>query len=393
MATLNSYLSLNTDELMRTAMRRSGLSEFGDPLSKSALEVLTASLGAEANLSFWGRILTRHYLLELIENRLRLIDHWRRHPEIPRCPIPRPLFITGLPRSGTTLLHNLLAQDPANRACTHWEAMLPWPPPEEETLHTDPRIAQTARRLRWSRLLAPKLARAHPMGAEMPQECVAVMAYSFLSPGFDEMYRVPSYRSWLRAQDLRPAYRFHRTFLGHLQWKTSARRWVLKAPSHMLALDAIFAIYPDVCVVQSHRDPVKVLGSVASLSNIVQGMFSNRINPLEIGAEVCRSLHDEVGRGMAFRDHNPHLEPHFVDVHYSRLVRDPLHTVKEIYDRFGLSLSAEAEHKMRDWLSRAAGARRKRHVYRLKDFGLDAREVALRFAGYRERFAIEPEVL
>jgi hypothetical protein len=348
-------------------------------------------LNSEARLSLVGRIVTRQYLLELLENRLRLVAHWKLHPEIEHCQIRQPLFITGVPRSGTTLLHHLLAQDPANRAPTHWEVMFPWP--LGETLHTDFRIAQAETRLRWTRLMAPKLISVHPMGARLPQECIAIMAYSLFSTQFDDMYRVPSYETWLKAQDMRPAYHFHRAFLGHLQWRAPVKRWVLKAPSHLLALDAILATYPDACIIQTHRDPAKVLGSVASLGKILQGMFSNQVDPIEIGAKVCRNLRAEVEQAMAFRDKNEHLRKHFLDVHYLEFIRNPIETIRHIYEHFGLSLCAKAENKMQASLAVNRSARRKVHAYRLTDFGLDWREVELRFAAYRERFAIQAEPL
>jgi hypothetical protein len=302
-----------------------------------------------------------------------------------------PLFITGVPRSGTTFLHALLAQDPAMRAPTHWEVMFPLPLPGRDRRNRDRRIAATEWRLRSANWLAPELKRLHPLRAGDPQECVAITAYSLLSTQFDEMYRVPTYQAWLRAQDLRPAYRFHRRFLGHLEDPARPLRWVLKAPSHLVALDALFDVYPEAFVVQTHRDPLRVLGSVATLGKTLQGLFSARVDPKEIGAEVCRNLEAELARAVEFRDRNPHLAGRFCDVRYLDLVRQPIQAVAEIYARFGLPLSGAVEGRMRRFLADAERSTRERRIYRLDQFGLDPATERCRFAPYLRRFAIDAE--
>lgn len=384
-------MGLGPDRLIATARRRTGLADFGDPPVETPLAVLASSLESEARLSLFGRIATRQHLVEILQSRLRLADLWKRNRQTADRGVSKPVFITGMPRSGTTFLHALLAQDPANRAPTHWEVMFPLPLPGDLGRNRDRRIGAAERRLRWADRLAPKLKQLHPLGAQEPQECVAITAYSLLSTQFDEMYRVPTYQDWLRGQDLRPAYQFHRRFLSHLQGVTPPGRWVLKAPSHLLFLDALFAVYGDAFVVQTHRDPVRVLGSVATLGKTLQRLFSSRVDPVEVGAEVCRTLEAEITRVVEFRDRNPHLADRFCDIHYQDLARHPMQAVARIYARFGLDLSGEAEARMERFLADARTRRGDRRNYRLDRFGLDPATEQRRFAPYLQRFAIAAE--
>jgi hypothetical protein len=202
----------------------------------------------------------------------RLIEQWKHHPEIIDRPIYQPIFVTGLPRSGTTLLHNLLAQDPAIRVPLAWEVMLPVPAPERAGYETDARIARVERMLRWFSRLAPEFKTIHPLGARLPQECVALTSYAFRSSQFHITYHVPTYQVWLLHQT-QGDYTFHRTFLQYLQWRCPAQRWALKAPAHLFELDALRKTYPDAYIVhmgasgQAPRfsaDDYSVVGSVGA---------------------------------------------------------------------------------------------------------------------------------
>ena len=224
----------------------------------------------------------RHDVLQLLKNRLRITHARRNFREIADRQIERPLFITGLPRTGTTLLHNLLAQDPANRAPLTWEAMFPSAADGSAT----ERIRKARADIQWLHRLAPGFRAIHAVDAELPQECVALMSHAFLSDQFDIMYRIPGYVGWLEAQDLRPAYEWHRRILQHLQ-DDSTRHWVLKAPAHLQSLDALLECYPDARVVQTHREPTKVLASVASLTTLLRSVFSDHIDRAEIGRELA----------------------------------------------------------------------------------------------------------
>ena len=301
--------------------------------------------------------------------------------------IRRPLFVVGLPRTGSTLLHHLLAQDPAGRVARAWEVMEPSPPPERARYETDARIGRAARRLAWFDRLAPEFKRIHPLGAELPLECIAIMSASFVSPRFHTTYHVPSYQTWLAGADLHPAYDFHRRFLQHLQWRAPAGHWVLKAPSHVFGFEPLFRTYPDAIVVQTHRDPLTVLASVASLTLVLQGAFTDHLDLEEIGAEVTQRWSSGLERAMHAR-RDARVDERFVDVRYHELLRDPMAIVRRIYDRFGMSLSAEAEARMQRFLDSHPKDRHGAHRYSPSAFGLDARDLGPRFKSYCERFGL-----
>ncbi len=384
---------LDADGLLATAIRGAGHEDFGDPPCEEPLRIIVDACNAEANLNLFGQVAARQHLLGLLETRLRLMSYWRETPGIHEQTLRRPLFITGLPRSGTTFLHDLLAKDPDNRAPRTWEVMFPIPPPTRDGFDSDPRIAKTESRLRWLRWIQPAIVKAHPIGATLPQECIAITSYSLRSDEFLEMFRIPSYETWLRTQDMRPVYRFHKNFLNHLQWRCSGQRWVLKAPDHVYSLAALVEVYPDARIVFLHRDPLKVLGSVASLTTMLRGAFSRHIDRDDTGADEARILAEKTHQMMAFRENNAYPEEHLMDVRYLDLVRDPIGTVREIYNRFGLVFSADAEARMNDLLKAPHNKGRSRHVYSLTDFGLDPRHEDPRFADYRERFDVEREAL
>ena len=384
-------VSLDERSLLAAARRETGLEDFGGDEFHEPLKLVLEGLETEARLTLLGRLVARRDLLGLLTNRLRLAEDRKRHPGIAEQHIARPFVIIGLPRTGSTLLHHLISQDPASRAPLAWEVMTPSPPPEAALYDTDPRIAEAERKLRWLDWLAPDFKAIHPLGARLAIECIAILSHTFLASRFHTTYRTPSYQAWLKKQDVRSAYAYHRQFLQHLQWRTPADRWVLKAPAHLYALDALLAIYPDALIVQTHRDPRVVLGSVASLTLSLQSAFAGPLDLEEIGREVVQSWSEALERGMHVRHSDPAGARRFVDVRYQQLLADPIGTVRRIYTHFDLPLSAEAEHRMRSHLGDNPQHKHGRHAYDLKAFGLDGPTLDRQFRSYREFFAVEPE--
>ena len=384
-------VSLDERVLLEAACRETRLEDFGGDEFREPLRLVLEGLETEARLTLLGRVVARRDLIGLLTNRLRLTEDRRRHPSIADQRIARPFFIIGLPRTGSTLLHHLISQDPASRAPQAWEVMTPSPPPEAARYESDPRIAEAERKLGWLDWLAPDFKAIHPLGARLAIECIAILSHSFLSSRFHTTYRMPSYQAWLKKQDRTPAYVYHRRFLEHLQWRTRADRWVLKAPAHLYALDALLAIYPDALIVQTHRDPRMVLGSVASLTLNLQSAFAEPLDPAEIGREVLQSWSEGLERGMHVRHGGPAGTERFFDVNYQQLLADPIGTVRRIYAHFALPLTAEAEDRMRSHLHDNPQHKHGRHAYDLKAFGLDGPSLDQQFASYREFFGIEPE--
>ena len=275
---------LRAESLLAAARRQTGFNDFGDQAFREPLSRLVVSAASEARLNVFGRCALAQDILQLLANRLQIQHDRAKWPRIADQAIVAPIFIIGMPRTGTTLLHGLLAQDvDATHAPATWEVMFPSPPPP---FGKDGRIKRAARRLACFDLLAPEFRKIHPMSAHLPQECIAIMSHSFMSDQFCAMYNVPSYESWLLRQDMAPAYKFHRQFLQHLQFGRPARRFVLKAPAHVLFLETLFETYPDALVVQTHREPLEVLPSAASLTTVLRGIFSDYVDPAAIGSEM-----------------------------------------------------------------------------------------------------------
>jgi Sulfotransferase family len=382
------FVRLDETRLLATARRRTGLYDFGDVAFQEPLRRLLQSLQAEAQLNLVGRVAAREDLTRILVNRLKLEHDRQQHPQIAAEEIHRPVFITGLPRSGSTLLHGLLAQDTANRVPVNWETLHPSPPPEWATHDTDRRINLADREIRWFSRLAPEFRKIHPVGARLPEECVVILSHSFLSFQFSSTYFVPSYQAWLEQQDLRPAYRYHRQFLQQLQWRCARERWVLKAPPHLPGLHALFAVYPDARVIVTHRDPLEVVASVASLHAVLRQTFSDAVDPQQVGPEVAEMLAGDIRRGVAMRDNGCGSPDRFLDVTYTALLSDPLAVVRQIYEHFELPLTAATDARMRHFLAQHPQDRDGRHEYSLEQFGLDARREGARFRDYRERFGL-----
>ena len=334
-----SFIQLDEKTLLDKACAQTGLEDFGDDWFREALRVLLRSYETDAQLSFVGRICVHEDLVRLLRNRLRLIADRQRHPAIAAEVIRRPLFITGLPRSGTTFLHALLAQDPAHRAPQVWEVMHPSPPPEQASYATDPRIAKTAGQLKWLDFLMPDFKKVHLIGARLPQECIAITSHDFRSYSFETMSAVHSYRVWHDSQDKRPEYEFHRQFLQHLQWRCPGQRWVLKAPGHLLALEALLQVYPDAGIVLTHCDPLKVLASCASFTEVLRSAFSDQVDKVAMARQVQQRWLEGAGLAVKYRQTRGNSQQQLLDVHYMELLQDPMSLVRRIYAHFDLELT------------------------------------------------------
>ena len=295
---------LTEESLIRDARRATGLDDFGAEPFFEPLRRVLAALEDDAQLTWLGRTIARGELLRVLRNRLGLVAARRAHPEIARVEVHQPIVVVGLPRTGSTILHDILARDPAHRAPLTWECNEPCPAPEASTFESDPRIAAIDAELAGVDRLIPGFKSMHPMGARLAQECVVNMQQSMCSVLFHNEYRVPSYQDWLDdpAFDWRPVYAIHREVLQHLQWRCPRERWVLKTGAHMWSLDALLAEYPNACVVQTHRDPVKVATSYASLTTLVRAMSSDAVDPFEIAADWTPRLALALDRATAVRD-------------------------------------------------------------------------------------------
>jgi LPS sulfotransferase NodH len=363
----------DVEDLCAKARRSTGLEDFGPPPIERALSVLADSLEREATLHRVGRFLMRTHLLDLLKTRLRLVDAWKRQSQedVESSPIARPIFITGTPRSGSTFLHELLAADPALRAPRVWEVMFPVTANEPDSGWRDRRVWNAATCLWWFRRLSPGADAVYPMRARTPHECVAIHSYTLMSEEFVSSCRVPTYEAFLRSSDLVPVYRWKRRFLQYLQQNQHVRRWVLKAPDHVYALDALFSVFPDAVVIHTHRDPLQVLKSSLHLTCVLRGLYGQPDDPVQLAEREARVLAGMTDRLIRFRNAHPELAERFVDVNYGELTADPLAVINRIYGRFDLTLTPEAAGRIRRLASRRSRYRGRRYIQSLADIGLD----------------------
>jgi sulfotransferase family protein len=380
---------LRADELVALAQRRTGLTDFGEIPFRAPLHNLLSACSEDANLSLFGRIATRWDIVRFLSNLLRFVDEERRAPGILAQPVAQPIFISGLPRSGTTFLHSLLAEDTANLVPRVWQLIHPYPAENPKSKH-DHRLRRVARQLRLFGLLAPDFRRMHPIDAASPQECSEITAHVFASLRFDTTYRIPAYRHWLDETGHLEAYRFHKRFLQHLQHQTAAGRWVLKCPDHVFALDAIRTVYPGARLVFVHRDPLAVLLSVARLTETLRRPFTRRIDKAEIGRQDSERWLAATELMIAAAREQRFAEPIF-HVHYLDLVANPVGTVAALYGHFGEALHPDAAHRIGRLVEAKPNGGYGAHGSRLEDYGLDAALERERYARYMAHFGIQPE--
>jgi sulfotransferase family protein len=381
---------LSADQLIALAQRRTGLTEFGETPFKGPLQNFLRACFEEGNLSLVGRIATRWDAVRFLSNLLRLCDEETRAPEILDQPVARPIFIAGLPRSGTTFLQSLLAEDPANLVPRVWQLIHPYPP-KNSTAGPDRRPRQVTRQLRLFALLAPDFRRMHPIDAGSPQECSEITAHVFASLRFDTTYHIPSYRRWLDETGHLDAYLFHKRFLQHLQHQAGGGRWVLKCPDHVFALPAIRTVYPDARLVFVHRDPLAVLLSVARLTDVLRRPFTRRIDKIAIGRQDSDRWLAATELMIATAEEQRFAEPIF-HVHYLDLVDDPLGTVAALYRHFGLALNSDAALRIGRLVEAKPNGGYGAHRSSLEEYGLDAALERGRYARYMAHFGVRREL-
>jgi hypothetical protein len=376
------------DEILDAARRRTGLTDWGDERFLGPMRVLLASLEDEARLNSLGRLFLRLNFRHFICNRLWVRQYLKDHAEALAEPVSQPLFVVGLPRTGTTLLHNLLCQDSTRLAPLFWEVLQPAPAPGRRD-----RRRQMARRLvtfldRWG---APQLKTVHSLDADAPEECTCLFFNTFVSPAYFLFGDVPSYIAWLRGpgRDLLPwAYEEYRIYLQVLQHQGRRAAWVLKSPVHAFALDALLHVFPDACVVQTHRDMNEVLPSACSLFAIMQGLYSDDVDGRRLGPAVAESLRMHLD---SYADKARELDSSRVlDVSYRSLVADPAGTVRSIYHHFGLEMSEAMEQGMTRWLAENPANKHGIHRYDLEQFGLTRQDVERMFGLYQQQFMLVP---
>lgn len=385
---------LDADRLVEQAREQTGLNDLGEETWREGLDRLLWSIREEAALSDLGVIVVQTEIVSYLSRRLGIVAEHTRFPANAAADITPPIVIIGQARTGTTILFDLLGQDPEHRVPLSWEVDFPVPPPEQETYDTDPRIEQAQAFIDASETLIPGFLAMHPIGARYAQECVRITGGDFRSLIFCTQYRIPTYGRWvLHEADMAPAYRYHRLYLQHLQSRYRKPRWVLKTPAHLWCLPALLGEYPDALLVQTHRDPLKVIASVSSLQAKLRTLASADVHLPEIATEWADYIIEGLDRGTTAREDGTVRPDRVVDVQFRDFMADPFATIHAIYERLGLSLSAEAESRMRAYLAANPSDKHGAHSYRFADTGLDADELRARAKRYADHFDVPDEPL
>jgi hypothetical protein len=377
--------SLDVDALHRAAYRRAGTRSFGEWNFAEPLERLVKSYRDEANLTTLGRITARELLVSLLENLLRMEQERAANSAIERERVRAPVFIIGLPRTGTTHLHGLISEDPANRAPATWEVTYPAASHASPAAIADARV-RTGARLDWANRLAPEFMRIHPIAPDLPQECIAITAQVFMSIQFHTTHNVPSYQNWFEEAPQTLGFDFHHRFLQHLQAKSAGTRWVLKAPGHLFALEGLLERYPDARIIHTHRDPLRVMASMASHATVLRRAFSDAADSRQIARDWADRWARALDRFLAVRDRAPAEQ--FLDVGFEAIESDPIGTVERVYDFLGWPLTAAARGALEAFLAANPKNKHGVHRYTLEEFGLRREAEAERFRNYCERFQI-----
>jgi hypothetical protein len=386
-------VDLDLDAIVRDATGRAGLDDFGSLSFREPLRRLLAAFEEEGRLNATGRAIQRERIVNILVTNLRFEDHWKRFPEIADEEIHDPLVIIGFGRTGTTLLQRLLAADPRVHAASWWETRFPVPFPGEAIESPDERIATARAEVEMMYETVPNLESIHPLDAMQADEEIMLLEQSFYSSTPESFAHIPRFAAWLDAQDQTPGYAYLKRLLQFLQWQKrkrgiSAEKWVLKSPHHIHYCDVLLQVFPDAHIVQTHRDPLEVMPSWASLGYSLWQQNSDEADPSTCGAYWSARWAESMQRCMRVRDAGN--EERFLDVDFLDTDRDPFAVLKRIYDFIGWQQTEEARAAQEEWMKENRRTTRPPHEYTLEMFGYTEEALRETYREYRERF-IKPE--
>jgi hypothetical protein len=353
--------------------------------ARVGLVELLASMEEDTDLNANGRARSLHNIREDLRRLKAIMDDRARYPEIARVEIRQPLFILGLPRCGTSLLHALMGGDPQIRTPLQWEIANPSPPPEAASFETDPRIGKFEAYLR-AELGGDydELIKAHPLGPKIPQECGSFMTTSFQSSNPVMLARLPRFYAWFKSIDAQFRYEVHKMWLQHLSWRNPRRYWVLKIQEHMYKMPALRRVYPDAIFIQPHRDPTTVIASISQLIRVIREPAYDQQDPVALGHEFLHLWWDGLKCMMDYRKANPDLPIH--DMRYRSLVAEPVPTIRAAYERFGWDFTDRSAAGILGWLEENPPGKHGKRSYSLEEFGLTEAAVRDVYAEYIETY-------
>lgn len=377
------------EPLHEAAARDVGYDDFGEPSYLEGLRVLLDAYDKQAKLTPFGRKAAKIQLTEILKKRLRAERAWKDNPDVLLQEVRRPIVILGLVRTGSTALHYLMGQDPGMQPLPFWLASHPQPRPRRDEWENHPDFRASAAEIDFMYQADPSLKAIHFMCADLPEECRHLLGQSFTDDGFEVCATVPSYSAWYEAKHLKETYVRHRKLIQLIGSTDPERRWLLKYPVHMRHLKAFLDVYPDACIVQTHRDPATVFRSYCNLVASFRALYEADVDreditrkQLEIWAAGAEEA-IEVRRG-----YNP---GQFYDLYFTDFMGDPVGSVKSIYRYFGQTLSEEGERKLVEWNDANPQSKHGKHDYERKETGVTDAEIRNRFATYMEHFNMKPE--
>ncbi|MCP4195527.1 MAG: sulfotransferase [Proteobacteria bacterium] len=377
---MTTTVTFVAEELIREAQQQTGFDEFGEPSIREGLEVLLETYDRNI-LDPDGRKRCRERVVMQLATRLKCENAFRTITEIDKQEIVAPIFVTGLPRSGTSALLNLLVAAPENRGVLQWECQFPDPWPDTKPGEEDFRYPYLVKALDDNR--DSDFSKIHYVDADTPEECVLLHAYAFngVQLGFEIM--LEPYRSWLLAQDLVPLYQYQKRQMQMLNWRNPGKQWMLKAPAHMWAVDAILDVFPDARFIWCHREPVAVTASINSMNRAVMGMYAGNHDHMDksaIGNAVMEWYAMSLEKGLSEREQrDPSL---FIDTSQSEFVSQPMAVVEKVYSGFGMELTDAARAAMHAHIDNNPKGKHGKHEYDVAEYGLTREIIEERFAFY-----------
>ena len=374
-------------QLTEEALSRAALAAHDVQGLRPGLEALADGLVREAGLTPDGFQRAREGIDDSLRRLAAIRADRRLHPEIEQVQIAPQVFILGMPRCGTSILHALLAADPQFRAPLMWEVAAPSPPPEVSTFDSDPRAAAFDDYVRAAFAGEEVAGRAQgtpDQGTRSTQECGMMLGTAFCSANPAMLFRVPSFFEWFLHTDTSYGYEVHRAWLQHLQWHNPRPRWVLKVQEHMYHMPELVAAYPQAVVVQPHRDPVTVIASISRLIQVIRSNSFAVQDPAALGREMLQLWNHGLVRSMEYRAAHPELKVY--DLSYRELAADPVKAVRGIYAHFGMEFRPDSESGIRRWLAENPADKHGRHTYKLEDYGLTQRDVKDVYGPYMEAY-------
>ena len=379
---------LNTDQLITAAQQATGLTDFGGDSFAEGLGLLVADINADQDRPAPAVAINGGMITKILIDRLMVTEALKQRPAILNERVERPVFVLGLPRTGTTLLSNLLAADPARRSTLKWELENPVPPPTTATLFTDPRALAALEEDRKLLEASPEAGKYNPWRPFYPHECVLIFQHEFNTLALESWGKLPNYRDFVFNSDWSEGYAYHKRFL-QLHQVDAPGIWNLKMPSHALNIEALLAVYPDARLIWTHRDPFTAVGSLCSLITTGHAPFAGRVDAEWIGQNYPWQAAQHAERAMDARARIGH--DRIIDFHFAEAVRDPIAAMRQLYAALGDEFTPVAESGLAAWLAENPQGKFGRHEYRLTQFGLSKETIAPMFERYLSQYSVELE--